>query len=838
MKIKQFILLVLLLPGFTIQAQENFSVSTKTLLIDAANKSTNSFNVNSVTSWSASSNQSWLTVQPSSFESNPYAGAFFATGVRVHPTAGNLTFNNLSEILTLVSSNPTTIIKPRSGDYTFQTQIQITNNTIVVGGKTMYKVLVSVNDTLNTTGTGMLDTDQNGLVTNYFDPSTKTYYISYFYNTAAPRKIYEILSAATTTTNVIATAQENPTSLSREATITISSIGLANQTVTVTQAASPVLSVSANSLVIAASANSSVSFQLKSTTTWSVASDQSWLTANKLNGSGSTNIELTAADNFSSSVRTATITITVQGITKTINVTQYGTIPSAVAWNQFYTGRNYSEISVVNDNVIWLCRSADSTISYTKDGGKTLITKTLPAHISSNTGFCAVSETTAYIISADTISLGLWKTTDGANTWALEPTGYNKNNPANFYGSSFPDFVYFWDVNNGIIYGDDDEVYITNNAGSQWNLVNSSSLPRQFGEWTYNNQRSYRVVGDAIYILVSNQSQTNRILKSNDKGITWSAIYPPTNTLNASFDFKDANNGLYVDYNTTPCKLFSTTDGGLNWTLINSTETLGYLKYIPNQNMYISTNTINGKYKTFDGIKYSINNGISWIKNPSFTNIFNENLAFSSSGTTFITGKGYVYSSKNVANVNTSLVKAEVKTPTTIDLTFSANIDLTSAQDTSHYAVSFNNASNVMQRIKLVSAQRDNLNQSLVHITLQNSLPQDTITIKAINLYDTNGFPLINGSGLSSKSLINNFTGIDEPKDSKYLVYPNPVKSSLYITGLNSNSIISIYDITAKLIVSKQLINNEVDVNDLPAGIYTLKITNNEGTIISKFVKN
>lgn len=831
MKSRQLLLLVFLLLVFAIKAQENLSVSTDSLSIEAAVNSSGLFSINSTVNWTASCNQSWLTIQPSSFESNPYAGEFLATGVRIHPTAGTQSFSNLSEKLTLVSTNPVTLTKPYAGNYPFLTQIQITNNTIVIGGKIMYKVMVAVTDTNNLSGTGMYNTDQNGQETNYFDPSTKTYYLSYFYNTATPRKIYEVLTPMATVTNVNIIAQENPGSSSREATITISSPGLTNKTVTVIQAGLPILSVSSNSLVVAPTLNSIVSFQLKSTTNWTVSSNQSWLNANKTSGTGSTSINLIAAPNSSSTSRMATVTVSAGGFTKTISVTQFGTVPTSVAWNQFYTGHNYTDISVVDDNVIWLCRGADSTISYTNNGGKTWITKKLPARISDNAGFCAVNETTAYITSAD--SIGLWKTTDGANTWSIQPTGYNKVQPTNFYGVSFPDFVHFWDVNNGITYGDDDEIYITNNGGSQWNRVSSPTLPNGFGEWSYNDQEPYRVVGDAIYILVSNQSLTTRILKSNDRGLTWSAIYPPTNTMSASFDFKDANNGLYVDNSTAPGKLYSTSDGGLNWTLINSSEILGSLKYIPNQNMYISTNRTN-KYMSIEGVRYSTNNGLTWTKNPSFTNIFNSNIAFSTTGTSYITGNKYMYSTKNILNENTSLVKAEIKTPTTIDLTFNADIDFASAQDTSHYFVTFRNESDKLNYyIPIVSSQRDNLNQALVHITLQGSLPQDTITVQTINLYDTNGFPLINGSASSKQSIIYNLSGINESKVTQYQIFPNPATDIFRISGLSGTEKLTIYNLIGVQVFTQEVANNEsVNISHLQSGVYLVKVCNRELKLI------
>ncbi|MBK6283948.1 MAG: hypothetical protein IPF54_16010 [Draconibacterium sp.] len=298
-------------------------------------------------------------------------------------------------------------------------------------------------------------------------------------------------------------------------------------------------------------------------------------------------------------------------------------------------------------------------------------------------------------------------------------------------------------------YGDGDEIYTTNNGGAQWDRVSSPIMPIGIGEYMPNDQAFYKVVGNTIYIIVGAQPNSHsRILKSTDKGLTWYAIIPPTNTTSASFDFKDDNNGLYVDYTTQPSKLYSTTDGGQNWSLLNSTENLHYLKYIPNQNMYISTNGANG-------LLYSTNNGQTWITHPSFENVRTKNSVFSIKGTTYITGDGYVYSSKNIIGVNPSVDQATINSSTTLDLTFSNNVEIMSSNDTANYVLTYRTG-NTIQRINTLSALRDNSNYALVHISTQTPLPFDTITIKVNNVYDMVGNPLINGSSSSTLTVILN----------------------------------------------------------------------------------
>ena len=92
----------------------------------------------------------------------------------------------------------------------------------------------------------------------------------------------------------------------------------------------PSLVVSTVSLTIAQPATSTNTFGITTSSTWTVASDQTWLTPSSLSGTGNATITLTATSaNSTYSSRTATVTITGSGTTKTITVTQSPLLPSA-----------------------------------------------------------------------------------------------------------------------------------------------------------------------------------------------------------------------------------------------------------------------------------------------------------------------------------------------------------------------------------------------------------------------------------------------------------------------------------------------------------------------------
>lgn len=423
-------------------------------------------------------------------------------------------------------------------------------------------------------------------------------------------------------------------------------------------------------------------------------------------------------------------------------------------WNQILTGQGslINGISVVNDNVVWVKDQLNTSISITTDGGATWVTKPFPVAMKGKVGgFSAVSSTTAYLIlsmASTPYVQGVYKTTDSGNSWEKQTTGFNAS-------SAFPDIVHFWNENDGVAMGDPDsnfEIYTTNNGGVQWNLVSPANIPLSTNEWSYNANGAYKVVGNSIYF----QTSTGRIFKSANKGLQWTVITTPiTSGDKMSFDFKDDNNGLLSNYVTSTglYSLYSTNSGGASWTKIESTSPISDLKYIPSKSIYISTNSNNG-------LEYSSDNGLTWTAHSSFVKTGLRAVAVNPSGKIFMGGWGYLYSSTNHSGLNLSVSQAQLINSKTIDITFSGNLDVISAQDTANYVINhrlIKNASNawIYNRIQVSSVKIDNTNKSLVHITTVSDLPYDTIYTNIFNVKGLDGFPVINKSNSSFSSVIN-----------------------------------------------------------------------------------
>lgn len=80
-------------------------------------------------------------------------------------------------------------------------------------------------------------------------------------------------------------------------------------------------------------------------------------------------------------------------------------------------------------------------------------------------------------------------------------------------------------------------------------------------------------------------------------------------------------------------------------------------------------------------------------------------------------------------------------------------------------------------------------------------------------------------------------TGINKSDKSNIAIYPNPVKSSLFLNGLPQNATVKIYDMKGKLLINRQNGDNQIDVNSLAKGIYSIQISGKNGITTKKFVK-
>ncbi|MFZ4544304.1 MAG: BACON domain-containing protein [Saprospiraceae bacterium] len=262
----------------------SLSVSPTYLGIAAQLNSTTSFNITSNISWSLFSNQNWL--QPSS-----------------QSGSGNALITLTAQKNAAINTRQATITCSASG---------VPDRTISVTQEA---------------ATPTLSANPQVLSIASFANSQQSF--SVLSNTSWSTASNQSWLKINTTTGfgdatVIITADLNPGIIQRTAQIVVSSNGLPDETVVVTQDAStPFFEAVPNDLTISTAANNNRQIFISSNTDWSVMSNQTWLDLSKLNGRGSGSIVLLAQENATTQARNAILTFTPIGSgVKTISITQ------------------------------------------------------------------------------------------------------------------------------------------------------------------------------------------------------------------------------------------------------------------------------------------------------------------------------------------------------------------------------------------------------------------------------------------------------------------------------------------------------------------------------------
>ena len=295
-------------------------------------------------------------------------------------------------------------------------------------------------------------------------------------------------------------------------------------------------------------------------------------------------------------------------------------------WTEYATAQPLTStgvrsISIVDENTTWLNMSDGSGAGealrrYSKsvNGGTVWTTGAVDLGVNADDlevgNIHGVSDLVAYATGYPKSGVGvggIWKTADGGTTWTKQTT-------AAFSGaSSFADLVYFWNANDGVAFGDPVdgyfEIYTTSNGGDAWTRVASSPslIPLNDQEWGIVN--NFEVRGNTIWV----GTFAGRLIKSADKGLTWTAMQTPLNTndgfASADMAFTDENNGLVQG---SEYQLYATADGGLTWSEIFDANIRNFnIAAIPDMpNAYISigediNEAIRGSSFTQDG-------GLTW----------------------------------------------------------------------------------------------------------------------------------------------------------------------------------------------------------------------------------
>jgi photosystem II stability/assembly factor-like uncharacterized protein len=232
-------------------------------------------------------------------------------------------------------------------------------------------------------------------------------------------------------------------------------------------------------------------------------------------------------------------------------------------------------ISVVTESVVW-ASGIGGTVAQTTDGGQTWSSSVVPGADSLQfRDVDAFDANTAFLLSSGGgESSRIYKTSDAGATWTLQ---FTNTDPSGFF-----DCMAFWDSNHGAAYGDAVDgslVILTTSDGETWNRVPDANLPEALpGEGGFAASGTCLVThGETTGWIGTGATTSARILKTTDRGATWSAYPTPIvsgggtsglttvgfhdNMLGIAAGGDISNPDSYTD------NVAVTRDGGLTWAL-------------------------------------------------------------------------------------------------------------------------------------------------------------------------------------------------------------------------------------------------------------------------------
>jgi hypothetical protein len=92
-------------------------------------------------------------------------------------------------------------------------------------------------------------------------------------------------------------------------------------------------------------------------------------------------------------------------------------------------------------------------------------------------------------------------------------------------------------------------------------------------------------------------------------------------------------------------------------------------------------------------------------------------------------------------------------------------------------------------------------------------------------------------NGREKRALVDPSTENKTIENNTFSIYPNPANQTLFIQGLSSNSKVAVFDLSGKKIISKNEFADIIDVSQLNAGLYVVRIEYENKIEMKKFLK-
>ena len=434
---------------------------------------------------------------------------------------------------------------------------------------------------------------------------------------------------------------------------------------------------------------------------------------------------------------------------------------------------------------------------------------------------------------------GLFKTKDGGTSWSQIGAG------TMFTGVSFPDWVYFWNAKEGVALGDANgpgtpylEIYTTSDYGVTWTRVPRENIP-SFADAPYGITNSYTVFGDRIWFQGTDAAAGGfeYIYRSDDKGLHWEAfpIATPSATF-SDFTFTDEQHGMVIGYDDagTPY-LFRSEDGGETWATISYTGPLmgSFIARVPGAPSTLvscSPAAIGG------GSSYSYDMGTTWASiDESIGDGENQH-----SDVKFLsTSSGWSGQYRQFGSTpQPGGMYKWVGTVLPVTLT-----TFTAAKKSESILLNWQTANESNNAYFAVERSADGVNfKEIGRINGRGytTQPQQYNFEDFAYLHGQNYYRLrqVNNDGKYTYSLI---VSVEMVGSQIVKLYPNPVQNMLHVDGLNAagTTKLSIVNNAGKVLQQASIIASSYNMNlqQLPAGVYYLRIESDKKTSTMKFVK-
>ena len=563
------------------------------------------------------------------------------------------------------------------------------------------------------------------------------------------------------------------------------------------------------------------------------------------------------------------------------------------------------DVYVVDTNVVWITAYDGSgsslprqDYSMTTDGGNTWTVGTVPVGSSWEwAGMAAVNDTTAWAIffNAALLQTGqVWHTTDGGATWTQQGAGQIYTNTLD----AFPNNIYFWDVNEGVILGDQVngfyEIYTTTDGGATWDSVPSANIPPPLSinenAWTSH----FQVIGDTVWF----DTNQGRVYRSIDRGHNWTVSTTPLpvalgDAIDLCFYSHLGGIARFYDDNTLSNSVVATSDGGATWSAIVPSGNLfgGDIQSVPGvDSMIISTGI--SSVSNYTGSSYSLDGGLNWVTMETGTQRGSLGIADSLTmwcgGFTASPTSGGIYKWITLDSIacGDSAVSAGTTVASDTAICFNDTVFFSSSGVNAPTVGDYSGVSWVISSAD-ISGSSDPLNEPSFKTSYVITFPAPSVSSR---IYINDGV-FINGSintpygvyywtpvvfgnatagtpptflqdlqldqacTFSGNSIavmiydpaICDITGIEEVKHTQLAVYPILRDETLDIllnSSVHGKAIIQITDITGRIVknvetyVSKGSNHELVNVSNLAAGAYIIRAEVNGIVASNKLVKN